>query len=360
MNFGTGISTASQSFVGPSLAGDLIVVCVKWGDQANSVASVSDNRGNSYASAVGPTNWSGTAKRAQIFYAKNIIGAGAPVVITVTLTGNSTSSFYIYQLEYSNADINAPLDATAAAIGTATTVSSGTATTHFPNELILGFSIADSVGINPGTGFTAESTFRGNLVEDMAVNVAGPYAATGTGTGVSNWFMQMATFKAASADTIPPSAPSNLTALAAGPTQVNLSWTGSTDNIGVTGYSVLRCAGSGCTNFAAIISVGGGTTAYNDTSVAPSTTYSYQIIATDAAGNPSLPSNPASATTLADTQAPTAPVNLVATVAGSTQINLAWTASTDNVGVTNYLIQRCATPGCSKLHVSSDCHGCCQ
>jgi titin len=349
MSAGTGVSTASQSFVGPSLAGDLIVVCVKWGDQTISVASVTDNRGNAYTSAVGPTNWSGTAKRAQIFYAKNIIGAGAPVIVTVTLTGNATSSFYIYQLEYSNADINAPLDATAAAIGTATTVSSGTATTHSPNELILGFSIADSVGINPGTGFTAESTFRGNLVEDMSVNVAGSYAALGTATGVSNWFMQMVTFKTASADTIPPSAPSNLTALATGPTQVNLSWTGSTDNIGVTGYSIQRCAGSGCTNFAAIGTVSGGTTAYNDTSVAPSTTYSYQIIASDAAGNPSLPSNPASATTLADTQAPTAPTNLIATVAGSTQINLAWTASTDNVGVTNYLIQRCASPSCSNF-----------
>ncbi len=331
------------------MAGDLIVVCLKWGDQTISVASVTDNRGNTYTSAVGPTNWSGTAKRAQIFYARNIIGTGAPIIITATLTGIATSSFYIYQLEYSNADINAPLDATAAAIGTATTVSSSAATTHSPNELLLGFSIADSVGINPGTGFTAESTFRGNLVEDMAVNVAGSYAATGTATGVSNWFMQMATFKTASADTTPPTAPSSLTALATGPTQVNLSWTGSTDNIGVTGYSVQRCAGSGCANFATVTSVGGGTTAYNDTSVSPSTTYTYQIVASDAAGNPSSPSNPASATTPADTQAPTAPANLAAAVVGNTQINLSWTASMDNVGVTNYLIQRCAGPACSSF-----------
>jgi len=349
MTAGTGVSTASQIFTIPSVTSDLIVVGVKWGDQTISVASIGDDKGNGYNSAVGPTNWSGTAKRAQIFYAKNIIGGGAPITITVTLTGNATSSFQIYQVEYANADVNAPLDVVSAAIGTATSVSSGTATTKFPNELVFGFSIADSVGVNPGPGFTAESTFRGNLVEDMTVSTTGSYAALGTATGISNWFMQMATLKAANADTIPPTAPSSLTALATGPTQVNLSWTASTDNVGVTGYFVQRCSGSGCTNFSQVASLPGNTTAYNDTSVAPSTTYNYQIVATDASGNPSLPSNPASATTLADTQAPTAPSNLAAAVVSNTQINLTWTASTDNVGVTNYLIQRCATPACSNF-----------
>ncbi|HTF26004.1 MAG TPA: fibronectin type III domain-containing protein [Candidatus Limnocylindria bacterium] len=346
---GSGVSTASQTFTIPSVSGDLIVVGVKWGNQAISVASIGDDKGNNYTNAVGPTNWSGTAKRAQIFYAKNIIGGGAPITITVTLTGIATSSFYIYQLEYSNADINAPLDVVSAAIGTSTFVSSGSATTNFPNELIFGFSIADSVGINPGPGFTAESTFRGNLVEDMTVSTTGSYAALGTETGVSNWFMLMAAFKAANADTTPPTTPSGLTALATGPTQVNLSWTASTDNVGVSGYVVQRCSGSGCTNFAQVASLPGNTTAYDDTSLAPSTTYTYQIVSTDAAVNLSLPSNPASATTQADTTPPTAPTNLAATVAGNTQINLSWTASTDNVGVTNYLIQRCATPGCSNF-----------
>jgi fibronectin type 3 domain-containing protein len=349
MTAGSGVNRASQIFTIPSVAGDLIVVGVKWGDQTISVASIGDDKGDTYTSASGPTNWSGIAKRAQIFYAKNIIGGGAPITITVTLTGNATSSFQIYQVEYSNADINAPLDVVSAAIGTATSVSSGAATTTFPNELIFGFSIADSVGVNPGPGFTAESTFRGNLVEDMTVSTTGSYAALGVATGVSNWFMQMATFKAANADTIPPTAPSNLTALATGPTQINLSWTASTDNVGVTGYFVQRCSGSGCTNFAQVASLPGNTTAYNDISVAPSTTYNYQIVATDAAGNLSAPSNPATVTTPADTTPPTAPTNLAATVVGNTQINLSWTPSTDNVGVTNYLIQRCASPGCSNF-----------
>jgi fibronectin type 3 domain-containing protein len=349
MTAGTGVSKASQIFTNPSVAGDLIVVGVKWGDQTISVASIGDDKNNTYNSAVGPTNWSGTNKRAQIFYAKNIIGGGAPITITVTLTGNATSSFQIYQLEYSNADINAPLDVVSAAIGTATSVSSGTATTTFPNELIFGFSIADSVTVNPGPGFSAESTFRGNLVEDITVTTTGTYAALATAAGVSNWFMQMATYKAASVNTTPPTAPSNLTALATSPTQVNLSWTASTDVVGVTGYFVQRCSGAGCTNFAQVASLPGSTTAYSDTSLAPSTMYNYQIVATDAAGNLSTPSSPASATTQADTIPPTAPTNLAATVVSNTQINLTWTASTDNVGVTNYLIQRCASPGCSNF-----------
>ena len=39
-----------------------------------------------------------------------------------------------------------------------------------------------------------------------------------------------------------------------------------------------------------------------------------------------------------DTIAPTAPTSLTATVASDTQINLAWMASTDNVGVTGYMV----------------------
>ena len=43
----------------------------------------------------------------------------------------------------------------------------------------------------------------------------------------------------------------------------------------------------------------------------------------------------------ADTQAPTAPTAVAAAAASSTQINLTWTAATDNVGVTGYLVERC-------------------
>src|SRR5256884_370194 len=133
--------------------------------------------------------------------------------------------------------------------------------------------------------------------------------ATGRGVG------------SAPADRQAPTAPSNLTATAVSGSQINLSWTASTDDVGVTGYPVERCQGAGCTSFAPIATAGGPT--YSDTGLGANTTYTYRVRATDAAGNLSAYSNVASTTTpaAADTQAPTAPGNLTAT-AGSGQINL--------------------------------------
>ena len=98
-------------------------------------------------------------------------------------------------------------------------------------------------------------------------------------------------------DTTPPTAPSNLTATAASSSQINLAWTASTDDVGVAGYLVERCQGSGCTGFAQVATVAG--TTYNDTGLAAATSYSYRVRATDAAGNLSGYSITASATTLA-------------------------------------------------------------
>lgn len=48
-----------------------------------------------------------------------------------------------------------------------------------------------------------------------------------------------------------------------------------------------------------------------------------------------------------DTQAPTVPTGLTATPSSTSQINLAWTASTDNVGVVDYRVFRCQEAGCT-------------
>src|SRR5205814_6494914 len=123
------------------------------------------------------------------------------------------------------------------------------------------------------------------------------------------WIMQMVAFRTpviAGGDTQPPTVPTNLTGTAISSSQINLSWTASTDNVGVTGYLIERCQGTGCTNFVQI-----GTTAattFNDTGLTAGTGYSYRVRATDAAGNLSAYSSVANATTQApDTQPPTAP-----------------------------------------------------
>ena len=95
-------------------------------------------------------------------------------------------------------------------------------------------------------------------------------------------------------DTTPPTDPSGLTATAAG-TAVNLSWTGSTDAGGVTGYEVERCQGAGCSNFTPLKTV--TTTTTSDTGLAASTSFSYRVRAKDATPNYSGYTNTATATT---------------------------------------------------------------
>jgi chitodextrinase len=138
----------------------------------------------------------------------------------------------------------------------------------------------------------------------------------------------LAQVSAPAPDTTAPSVPTNLTAAATSQSQVNLAWSTSTDNVGVSGYRIYR-------DGTAVATTSG--TSYQNTGLAASTAYSYTVRAYDAAGNESANSITASATTLdppaPDTIAPT--VSLSAPTDGATvngNVALAATAS-DNVGV---------------------------
>ena len=81
-----------------------------------------------------------------------------------------------------------------------------------------------------------------------------------------------------------------------------------------------------------------------------STSYTYRVRATDAAGNLSPYSNTASATTpTPDTTPPSQPGTLSATAVSSGEVDLSWGASTDNVGVTGYRVERCTGSSCSNF-----------
>ena len=84
-------------------------------------------------------------------------------------------------------------------------------------------------------------------------------------------------------DTEPPSTPTNLSATSTSSSQINLSWTASTDNVGVVGYQIERCQGAGCTSFVHIATSTG--ISHSDTGLTASTTYRYQVRAVDGAGN---------------------------------------------------------------------------
>lgn len=143
----------------------------------------------------------------------------------------------------------------------------------------------------------------------------------------------------AACDTVSPTAPTAASAAAASATSITVSFTAGTDNVAITGFKVF-VDGAGfpaATSTTSPVTIGG---------FAPSTTHTFIVRAIDAAGNLSAPSNTATATTLADTTAPTAPAGLLATASGQTVINLTWNVSTDNVAVTGYRVFRdgVATP----------------
>ena len=131
-------------------------------------------------------------------------------------------------------------------------------------------------------------------------------------------------------DTTPPSIPTNLTATSMSSTEIDLSWDASTDDVGVEGYKIYR-DGIHIENTT--------TTSFSDTGLISETRYCYTVSAYDAAGNESPQSSEACATTL-DLIIPSVPTNLIAIAVSSTEINLSWDASTDDVGVEGYKIYR--------------------
>ena len=138
-------------------------------------------------------------------------------------------------------------------------------------------------------------------------------------------------------DTDPPSVPGNLIATLVTETQVDLQWDPSTDNVGVVSYTIYRDGSS-------IDSVGAGTTNYQDTAVSGETSYAYEVEAFDAAGNGSGKSDPLNVTTPGDTDPPSVPDNLIATLVTHARVDLQWDASSDNVGVDSYTIYRGGSP----------------
>lgn len=131
-------------------------------------------------------------------------------------------------------------------------------------------------------------------------------------------------------DTQAPTAASNLAVTGSTSSTVSLSWTAGTDNVAVTSYAIYV---NGVLNK----TVSGLTATI--TGLSASTTYSFYVIAKDAAVNSSPASNSVNGTTTVldpDTQNPTVATSLAVTSTLSTKISLSWLAGTDNVGITAY------------------------
>jgi PKD repeat protein len=117
---------------------------------------------------------------------------------------------------------------------------------------------------NPSHTWSTSGTYTVTLVASNAYGDSAPATAT---IGVN-------------ADTISPTMPGNLTASAVSGSEIDLAWTASTDNIGVTGYEVFRDGSP-----VPLVTVGSSTLGFHDTGLAPGSYHSYQVDAIDGAGN---------------------------------------------------------------------------
>jgi chitodextrinase len=132
-------------------------------------------------------------------------------------------------------------------------------------------------------------------------------------------------------DTEPPTAPGSLTLGPVTSGSVALSWQASTDDTGVAQYVVRRNGTA--------VGTTDGATSFTDTPVDDGHTYTYTVVARDAAGNVSAESNAVVANT-PDVTAPSVPGPLTASGVTTNAATVSWPASTDNVGVTQYVVRR--------------------
>ena len=200
---------------------------------------------------------------------------------------------------------------------------------------VIGYEILSDGSL---AGFTATTQYA---VSDLAcgtMHTLGVQALDAAGNRSPAASVLMATSPCP--DSTAPSTPGQLVVRSSNETSVTLSWTPSSDNVGVVGYQVYRDA-------AAVGST--ATSGYTVSGLACGKSYLIEVDAYDAAGNRSgksarvvttnacaLPPAPAPG----DTAAPSVPTGVTVSSTTSSSISLRWTASTDNVAVTGYGLYR--------------------
>jgi len=141
------------------------------------------------------------------------------------------------------------------------------------------------------TGYTIS-----NLVEgEIYFFAATAYDFSGNESGYSSEVSYDVPITSLPGDMTPPSTPTYIQATVVSSTQIDIYWNASSDKVGVAGYKIYR-------NGIQIATTTG--TSYQDTGLSPSTTYTYNVSAYDAAGNESGQSSGDSATTSLDVNSP--------------------------------------------------------
>lgn len=177
-----------------------------------------------------------------------------------------------------------------------------------------------AVSVTAGTSYQIEFKVQDNTI-GQCLTGALPITYVAGGASIST--------PCAPPDTSAPTVPTGLQATAQNGHAVSLTWTASTDNVGVARYDVYRNGGA--------TPVGSPTTnSFVNTGLTQQTAYTYRVRACDAANNCSAQSAQVSVTTpifVPDTTAPAVPTGLQTTSVNPTSVGLSWTASTDVGGV---------------------------
>lgn len=221
---------------------------------------------------------------------------------SVALSGLTASTLYHYQVVSKNSNGNQATSGDftfTTASSTPPVISAVTATAITVTGATITWTTnvgaTSQVNYGPTTGYGKSSALNSTLVTSHSVALSGLAPSTlihfqvvskdGNGNQATSGDSTLTTL----ADTIAPSVPQGLAATAASSTQINLTWTASTDDVAVTGYNILRGGSQVGTS---------KVPSYSDTGLTASTSYTYTVAAFDAAGNTSAPSASASATTL--------------------------------------------------------------
>ena len=275
-----------------------------------------------------------TASTTYSFYVKardaagNVSGASNTVSVTTQAVSSGTTA------------ITNPTQGQTITPGTPTTVSASAPTNATSVEFYSQFNAFSPFGIGTDSNapFSVSWTPQGAGTYTFTAKSYNNSALLGTSAPVV-----ITVASGGSADTTAPSIPTNLTSQSVTSSSVSLSWGSSVDNSGGSGMAGYYIYQNGSTTpINSIVNTG---TAYVVSALAPNTSYSFIVKAKDVAGNYSGASNIVSVTTsgVVDTTAPSAPTNLSVVSKTSNSVSFAWTASTDNVGVTGYKVYRSTT-----------------
>jgi chitodextrinase len=291
----TKVTTTTIPLTGAVHAGDLLVGWFGQYDSAGQV-QVSDSINGAWARS-SSTTFSNGAGDIALYYVQN--AAASPFGVTVTIAASSATYLEGAASDYTGVAKVGALDQVAVAKGVSLAVDSGATGAVGAGELVVGGIITGgspgttTPGASQGLTFTMRAqTVSGSAgLEDVLASRAGTQDARATLTTATDWYAVAAVFhQYGSGDTQPPTTPTGLAATSVTANSATISWTASTDNVGVAGYTVYR-------NGSAIGTSGGGATTYTDSTVAPSTAYSYTVDAVDIAGNHSPKSTLLSITT---------------------------------------------------------------